>query len=177
MNDLLRNYHDLVIRADQLCLRITGEFASQLSCRAGCDACCRHLSLFWVEAVALAVALRELPAEPAGKIRLLARGSSPDGPCPLLVDNSCLLYAVRPLICRTHGLPLIATADNGTRTIDFCPLNFQGLETLPGTAVIDADRLATALAAVNALFVSRYFHNSPPANERVTIAEALLMEL
>ena len=177
MNELLRNYHELVERADELCRRITAEFGAHIACRAGCDGCCRHLSLFPVEGVALAVALGELPAAEADCIRDHALSSSPDGPCPLLVDNCCLLYAARPLICRTHGLPLLTTADNGTRSIDFCPANFQSIESLPGTAVIDADRLATALAAVNALFVSQCSHNFPPGSDRITIAEALLMDV
>ena len=112
----------------------------------------------------------------ASRIRERARRSSPDGPCPLLEESRCLLYTARPIICRTHGLPLIMTQD-GERTVDFCPLNFQGLDTLPGNAVIDLDRLNTTLAAVNALFVAEYYHGSPPEKERLTIAEALLIIL
>ncbi|MCM2357759.1 MAG: YkgJ family cysteine cluster protein [Geobacteraceae bacterium] len=169
------NYRDLLARVDHLCRTITGEFAAQLACRPGCAGCCRHISLFPVEAVALAAALGRLPVEQAAAIRARAGRALPDGPCPLLGDGLCLLYETRPIICRTHGLPLL-TALEGKRSIDFCPLNFRGLDSLPGSAVIDLDRLNTTLAAINALFVTEFFGDAPPEQERLSIAEALLIE-
>ncbi len=174
--DILNNYQTLVTRVDELCTAVTTEFGAQLACRPGCAGCCRHLSLFPVEGIALASTLSALPTAEATRIRERARLSSPDVPCPLLEDGRCLLYTARPIICRTHGLPLL-TSQEGKRTVDFCPLNFQGLDTLPGSAVIDLDRLNTTLAAVNALFVAEFFRGNPPERERVTIAEALLLKL
>jgi len=174
--EILSNYQTLVARVDELCTAVTTEFGAQLACRPGCAGCCRHLSLFQVEGIALAAALSALPAAEATHIRGRARLSSPDGPCPLLEDGRCLLYAARPIICRTHGLPLL-TSQDGKRNVDFCPLNFQGLDTLPGSAVIDLDRLNTTLTAVNALFVAEFFRGDPPERERLTIAEALLLNL
>lgn len=173
---LLGNYREFLAKVDHLCRRIEREFGAHLACRAGCDGCCRHLSLFRVEGVALAAALHELPAGEAARIRGRARGASPDGPCPLLEDGLCLLYRARPIICRTHGLPLLTVA-NGQQAVDFCPLNFQGLGSLPGSAVIGLDRLNTTLAAINALFVAQFFAGAPPEGERITIAEALCIEL
>lgn len=174
--EVLNNYQTLVARVDELCTAVTTEFGAQLACRPGCAGCCRHLSLFPVEGIALAFALSALPTAEATRIRGRARLSSPDGPCPLLEDSCCLLYAARSIICRTHGLPLL-TSQEEKQTIDFCPLNFQGLDTLPGSAVIDLDRLNTTLAAVNALFVAEHYHGIPPEKERLTIAEALLFQL
>lgn len=174
--DPLDNYRDLLARVDNLCRTITGEFAAQLACRPGCAGCCRHISLFPVEAVALAVALGRLPVEQAATIRARAGGASPDGPCPLLANGLCLLYEARPIICRTHGLPLL-TALEGKRSVDFCPLNFRGLDSLPGSAVIDLDRLNTTLAAINALFVAEFFSGATAGKERLSIAEALRLEL
>ena len=169
---LLANYLELRARVDILCWQIGEKFDAHLACRAGCDGCCRHISLFWVEAAALAQALGELPAGEAARIRSRAAGVSPDSPCPLLENGRCLLYAARPIICRTHGLPLLAV-QNGNRTVDFCPLNFRGIDSLPGSAVIDLDRLNTALATINTFFVAQFFNGTPPAQERISIAEAL----
>lgn len=176
MDRYLENYRALVAKVDAMCRRVETEFAGQIACRRGCDGCCRHLTLLPVEAYALARALAELPAALAAEIRERARHASPDGPCPLLADGACLLYAARPLICRSHGLPLLIAGENGTQ-IDFCPLNFQGTASLPGAAVIDLDRLNAALAAVDALFVSEVFRGNPPVKERFTIAEALLLDV
>ncbi|HEY6871270.1 MAG TPA: YkgJ family cysteine cluster protein [Geobacteraceae bacterium] len=172
---ILDNYRELLAKVDLFCRKVEEDFAAHLACRAGCDDCCRHISLFWVEAVALADALGDLPAGEAARIRARAAGVSPDAPCPLLENGRCLLYAARPIICRTHGLPLL-TVRNGNRTVDFCPRNFLGIGSLPGSAVIDLDRLNTALAAINTLFVAQLFEDAPPAQERVSIAEALGIE-
>jgi hypothetical protein len=171
-DDLLHNYRELRERVDRICREIEAEFGDYLSCHAGCDSCCRHLSLFPVEAASLATALKGLSPSRADHIRGRAHSALPDGPCPLLEDGVCLLYSARPLICRTHGLPLL-TVQDGAQSVDFCPLNFRGISSLPGKAVIDLDRLNTTLAAINALFVAEACDDSLKDQERITIAEAL----
>jgi uncharacterized protein len=171
-DDLLHNYRALRERVDRICREIEVEFDTHLACHAGCDSCCRHLSLFPVEAAALATALEDLSPARAEHIRSRARNALPDSPCPLLEDGVCLLYAARPLICRTHGLPILTDQD-GAKSIDFCPLNFRGIASLPGKAVIDLDRLNTTLAAINALFVAEAFADASLEQDRITIAEAL----
>jgi len=163
----LENYRALIARVDEMCGRTAAAFASSLACRPGCDACCRHLTIFAIEAAALREALQELPANEAEKIRAAARLSTPDGPCPLLHDGLCLLYQARPVICRTHGLPLLMKRDEDT-VIDFCPENFRGVSSIPGSAVIDLERLNSVLATINALYLQAY-----PGEERITIADAL----
>lgn len=174
--DRLKNYRDLVARVDALCGRIETEFGQHLACRKGCDACCRHLSLFRVEGVALAEALGNRAAGQAARIRRRARLSALDGPCPLLDGGVCLLYDARPIICRTHGLPLLVRP-GGERDIDCCPENFRGVESLPASAVLNLEVLNTTLATINALFVAEAFAGEPPGRERLTIAEALVLEL
>ena len=163
----LRNYLALLERVDQLCHGTQTRLASRISCRPGCDACCRHLSVFAVEAAALKEALNALPAAEADLIRQRARQAGPEAPCPLLHDGLCQLYRARPIICRTHGLPLLISRD-GESGVDFCPENFRGLESIPGSEVIDLDRLNALLTAVNALFL-----RSSPGPERLTVARAL----
>jgi uncharacterized protein len=174
--ELLDNYRDLVIKVDHLCRGIETEFREHLSCCDGCDGCCRHLSLFPVEAVALAAALNDLPDNDAELLRKKLRDGGDEPGCPLLVNSRCILYAARPIICRTHGLPLL-TIRVQNRHVDFCPRNFQGVSSLPGSAVIDLDRLNTALAAVNLLFVGEFRDTGLTDRERITIAEALRLEL
>ncbi|HBA90014.1 MAG TPA: YkgJ family cysteine cluster protein [Geobacter sp.] len=163
----LENYLALLSRIEELCNRTALGFASHISCHAGCDACCRHLSVFAVEAAALREALRALPDEEAALIRDKAAHAAFEGACPLLHDGLCLLYQARPVICRTHGLPLLLQSDGESR-IDFCPENFRELESIPGSAVIDLERLNTMLAAINALYLRSF-----PGPERLTVAEAL----
>lgn len=164
----LENYRALILRVDELCGQTAARFDSEISCRPGCDACCRHLSIFAVEAAALHRALGRLPGPQAGFIRQAASVSTPDAPCPLLHAGLCLLYLARPIICRTHGLPLLVNRD-GASGIDFCPENFRGLSSIPGSAVLDLDRLNATLATINTLFLRSF-----PGPERLTMAQALM---
>ena len=135
----------------------------------------RGTGTFTVEGFALAHALTELPDEQVELIRSMARNAGADAPCPLLSGGVCLLYNARPIICRTHGLPLLMVVD-GEHRIDFCPLNFKGVEALPGGSVLDLERLNIALAAVNAHFIETV-HIDAKADDRLSVAEALLLEL
>uniref|UniRef100_C6E4G0 YkgJ family cysteine cluster protein n=1 Tax=Geobacter sp. (strain M21) TaxID=443144 RepID=C6E4G0_GEOSM len=164
----LENYCALLNRIDDLCEQTVQRFAEEIACRAGCDACCRHLSIFAVEAAAVKGALKSRSADEADLIRGLAASAEPER-CPLLHDELCLLYEARPIICRTHGLPLMLERD-GEKSIDFCPENFKGLPSIPGSAVIDLERLNTMLAAINALYLQEF-----PGPERLTMAQALAL--
>jgi hypothetical protein len=172
----LRNYHNLVAKIDSLCSEIMVQCTDSISCRKGCDACCRQFSIFWVEAVSLATCLGNLPRKQAALLRSKAHAVAEQDVCPLLEDGECALYSCRPIICRTHGLPIL-TCGETTRSIDFCPRNFTEAETIPGHLVIDLDTLNNTLAAINALFVSRYFNGNPPPTERLTIADALFLKI
>lgn len=172
----LNNYRTLVAKVDALCRKVVTEFDEHLSCRAGCDGCCRHLSLFPVEGVALAMALQELPAVEAERIRKFASDATFNSHCPLLQSGLCLLYPARPIICRSHGLPLLVIQD-GTALIDYCPENFRGVPAIPAGAVINLELLNTTLATINSLFIAGSAPVSLPPRERLTIAEALLLKV
>jgi Fe-S-cluster containining protein len=174
--ELLKNYNDLVHRVDSLCGKILLTCGDSITCRKGCDECCRHFSVFWVEAVNLARGAGELPKEQLAFLRNRAESLVGHDVCPLLYDGSCILYAHRPIICRTHGLPIIIRQGAAVQ-VDYCPRNFQNVSTLPGNAIVDLDRLNETLAAINLLFVSRYFDRKAPSTDRLTICEALMLNI
>ena len=121
----LRNYRKLVAQVDDACGRIQEAYAGQIACEKGCAGnCCRiHLSVFPIEAISLAIALKKLPREMVRHIQQKARHINSFSPCPLLEEGACLMYASRLLICRTHGLPM-RTEYRGHRFIGFCQKNF-----------------------------------------------------
>jgi Fe-S-cluster containining protein len=170
MNILLENYHQLVARVDALCRGILEVLNDRINCSEGCSDCCTAITLFPVEAAALRAALEALPEQQQTAVLRHATAHADGERCPLLEHHRCLLYAARPIICRTHGLPIIYNAE-GQRTTDCCPLNQIEGESLPGSVVIDLDRLNTLLVAVNALYLSHVDRDGLP--ERLTIAEAL----
>jgi hypothetical protein len=152
----LAPYRALLDQVDRLTARIVTEFTGQIECRDGCASCCTLQGVLPVEAASLALAWRELSATRAARLRTQLHAADSRDRCPLLIDDRCPLYAARPIICRTHGLPLLVEDPAGTR-VDRCPLNFSGLTTLPGTAVIHLDRLNSALVAANHHFLATCF--------------------
>jgi len=171
----LINYRLLVSRVDELCRSINCSFKTAINCRPGCSDCCRHLTIFPVEAAALAEALQELPTTAVNLLAKLA-DQPEEGPCPFLRDGLCLAYEDRPIICRTHGLPILTESD-GEKRIDYCPENFRDITSLPGSGIVNIDAVNQALVAINAKFVNE----SPDARfrqkERFSLAEVIRIAL
>lgn len=173
---LLENYQALVRKVDSLCREIILSSGDAIACRKGCDLCCRHFSVFMVEAYAIAGAVANLEPDRAALVHDRAEKALNGDKCPLLEAGSCLLYDQRPIICRTHGLP-IYIKDGETTTIDFCPMNFRNADSIEGRYIIDLDRLNDTLAAINSLFMKDKFSGTLPPDQRLTIAEAVLLRI
>jgi len=138
-------YSKLRNEVDSLAGQLTKHYRSHLVCRVGCCECCGcDLSVFEVEAAAVRSALLALPIPFRERIVRRAlevrarKGYAEHVACPNLVDECCAIYDARPIICRTQGLPLLYTAEDGNQEVDFCRLNF----TCPGaTRDLDPDHL------------------------------------
>lgn len=177
METLFHNYKTLLARVNGRCGEIETALSGHMACRKGCSACCLNISVFPVEAIRLRLAFDTLTDEAKASALTRATQSSDEGPCPLLDgEGACLLYAHRPVICRTHGLPIVFDDGKGTRRVDFCPENFQDLTSLSGGMMLDLDAMNQMLAAVNAMFCRELFGGAPPF-ERLSIADALDLEL
>lgn len=173
MAEPLANYHSLLAKVDDLCRGIEERLGEGIACHAGCSSCCLAISVFPVEAVAMIAAADRLPPGQLQQLKAhLGRWREGDQRCPLLKDDQCLLYEARPIICRTHGLPILLT-EGGERRIDICPKNCQGVDHLPGEAVVDLERLNTLLAAVNALYLREFGIRLPERIPLNQLAEML----
>jgi Fe-S-cluster containining protein len=117
--------------------RISGHLAvfpfGHLACRSGCFYCC-HVPRVLVtvpELAAIADAIRQRPPAEVDALvqrieRHLEQHVEPDAadtfipgtllPCPLLVDTRCLVYDVRPLVCRTEHSFDVAQCEAQFRT-------------------------------------------------------------
>ena len=171
----LKDYKLFIADVDRRCRQIVERHRNQIACTRGCAGnCCRiHLSLYPVEAVSLSLALQKLAPELQQRIQARARHTSSFGPCPLLEDGACLMYDVRAVICRTHGLPT-STEYKGHRAVGFCVKNFKQLVAIPDEDIIDLTHLNKSLAEINIRFVDENRKLLPPA-KRFILAEALLM--
>ena len=83
-------------------------------CKLGCKDCCVDaLTVFEIEAEEIR---RHHP-------EVLASAPHPPGACAFLsAEGACRIYAHRPYVCRTQGLPLRWT-DEDVEYRDICPLN------------------------------------------------------
>jgi hypothetical protein len=108
---------------DRRVAALTERHGSRLHCRLGCADCCVDgITVFEVEAAHI---WREMA--PA----LARERPHPPGACAFLdATGGCRIYAVRPYVCRTQGLPLrwLEAGELG-QTVerrDICPLNEEG---------------------------------------------------
>ena len=167
----LKNYTALVQRVDAHVAQIEKKYAGTIACTKGCDACCKFLSLFPVEAVAISAAFIRLPKDIQAEI--VSQLGKKEDACPILVNRCCALYAARPIICRTHGYPIYMEKD-GKTLVDFCPKNFKGITSFPRDALISIEQLNTTLIAVNRLFLDT-IETDPPFEDRIPISEAIFI--
>ena len=168
----LTPYRDLLATVDGLLSRIRRRYSAQIVCRRGCACGCRNLSIFPIEALSLANALENLPAGPAARIRKRAAAVS-FWACPLLEDRACILYAFRPLICRTHGFPL-QTTYNQQVSVGHCRHNFKNISPIPDDAVIELDQINGKLRDINTSAVNQ-MAGIRQLPDRLSIADALLL--
>jgi hypothetical protein len=146
----------------QLRAKVDAHFAAaartsggQMRCGPGCTACCRaRPSVLGVEADRIAAALARL--DPALRERVRAQADDPARAewCALLVDGRCSVYDERPLLCRSHGLPLAAVDERGAATVDWCPLNFTEAAP-PAAAVLRTDAVLAPLGVLARMWDGR----------------------
>lgn len=140
------SYRDILDHADAHFARVAAEQPEALQCRLGCTLCC--LGLFEIQAADVAVIARGLSElEPERRAGIVARAArvvietghpdlrsagererelffeaTSDVPCPALDSaGGCAIYAHRPLVCRTFGIPI---REGATYLGQECELNF-----------------------------------------------------
>lgn len=123
---LLRLHAEVDARARELAARN----AARLQCKRGCSGCCVDgITVFAIEADRIRANNKELLEEGAPHA---------PGACAFLdAEGACRVYADRPYVCRTQGLPLRWRGDErGAELRDICPLNetSEPIESLPESA-------------------------------------------
>jgi Fe-S-cluster containining protein len=141
---LLRLHAEVDARAAALASR----HGARLQCRRGCSACCVDgMTVFAIEAERI----RTNHAE------LLASGAPhAPGACAFLdAEGACRVYADRPYVCRTQGLPFRwIDEERGAELRDICALNDAGepIEALPADACWTLGEVEERLAELQARF-------------------------
>jgi Fe-S-cluster containining protein len=135
-------------RVDARAAELAALHGARLHCRRGCSACCVDgITVFAVEAERIR----------ANHAELLAHGAPhAEGACAFLDEGgACRVYADRPYVCRTQGLPLRWLDEGrGAELRDICPLNEPGdpIETLPEEACFTLGESEAQLAELQRAF-------------------------
>jgi Fe-S-cluster containining protein len=118
------DYRALRKKVDDIASSLSRQHAAHLMCKKGCDLCCMDYSILPVEFYFI---LDELKSG-GFKTENLILTDKDTGDCIFLKDHACAIYESRPLICRTHGLPLLYTNNDGEWELSTCELNFTNFD-------------------------------------------------
>ena len=150
-----QDYEALLSKVDAKVDQIVERHSSRIRCQKGCHQCCLpQISVSRIEAVSIGDFLNHRP-EIIEKLKHVALNDPHKGRrCRFLdEDGACLIYEARPIICRTHGLPVrvVSPTEQGKTLESACHLNFEdGLEHVDRDSWINLDLVNSLLALINA---------------------------
>ena len=134
----------LYLKVDEFFKKTQTKFREDMLCKAGCSQCCFvDLTVFKVEADHIETWFKQHPQKEI--LKEAWKTASVPGACTFLKDDQCTIYEVRPLICRSQGLPLKFKMDKDF--VDACPLNFE-TSNLELEDCLDLDRVNHILSRI-----------------------------
>jgi Fe-S-cluster containining protein len=156
----------------QLRRRVDAHFAAAVertpeafACREGCSSCCVRFGVLEIEAERIRGVLARMDAGVRERVRVQGLDESATA-CALLVDGRCSVYEERPIICRSHGLP-IRIEEDGESRVDVCRLNFVGISA-PAPSVLVLDAVNAPLALIGRMWGGERISLAALAAESIT---------
>lgn len=145
-------YKIIINEIDSISHRLTSIHSKHLQCKKGCDLCCMDYSIFPVEFYTILNQLK------ANKTIVKPVEKADANSCAFLNNHACTIYENRPVICRTHGLPLLYMNDDSEWELSACELNFTDFDfdEFSDENTIPMDRFNSKLFLLNKKFIS-YF--------------------
>ena len=146
--DCYREYKDLREEIDTTCNQLRKLHKEEMVCKDGCDSCCRSFKILPVEYHSIKKAINNSDIEINRKAK--------KGECKFLVNKRCTIYSERPIICRTHGYPLVRlNEETEAYEVSFCKLNFSNFPLIKfnESNVLFEDTFNSKLYMLNKRFV------------------------
>jgi len=166
-------YRELLSRVSARFELLSAHHGAQVSCAVGCHSCCHpQLTVSEVEARLIRAHLIAHPRLYQSLLELEQRAPFRGERCSFLgSDGGCGIYEVRPVVCRSFGVPLLQIEDpsSGEATLSSCELNFVGdegaelLASLSPSEWLDSSQTDTALAQLNFALHRALSELDPPA--------------
>ncbi len=167
---MFKNYITLLEKAGSFFSKVFRENSSKMKCSQGCSKCCVDgITLLRVERDRILSHLKNKNEMPA---------KSESGRCAFLSsEGRCKIYEIRPLVCRTWGIPILysgsdpsALSEKMSRSavksggsVVCCDLNFQEefqKGSLGKEIIMNGDRMIEMLIAVNNLYCNSFAADS-----------------
>ena len=139
---------ELHAKVDAFFTRVESRHGGDMQCQTGCSDCCHaRLTVTGVEAAAIRAELVSWDAPRRTALAANAAASLSDRCAALDPNGRCLIYAARPLVCRSHGAP-IRLGPGSLPVLPACGKNF--LTTSPDAdCVLDQGTLSTIVLAID----------------------------
>lgn len=155
----LQNYSVFLKKIDSKFTEIQMRNSKNFSCALGCYSCCKAgLTVSSIEAESIKNYLSAHEAVRNGVIENEKSDPHKGQHCTFLdASGACLIYEVRPVVCRSHGSPIKYVVEENEEKffeLDVCPLNFQqdSIAELSEENFMNIDTINTLLAALNMQF-------------------------
>lgn len=143
-------YNAVINEIDQQSKHLTSIHSKHLQCKKGCDLCCMDYRIFPVEFYTILNRIKK------DKAFLKPEEKEDKNSCIFLKNHACTIYENRPVICRTHGLPLLSINDDDEWELSNCELNFTEFDfnEFDAENTFPMDRFNSKLFILNKKFVS-----------------------
>ncbi len=163
MNPFFEEYFTLRNAIDLQCSTLWELYKNNMKCKQGCSKCCESFRILPLEFHAIQY------ISPDKTIKINTNASKTE--CVFLVRNKCAIYENRPIMCRTHGFPLVRLNEEaGAYEVSFCDLNFirYKLSKFTEENVIQEDQINSKLFMLNKRFIQK---NYPDKYEPLELIE------
>lgn len=141
---------ELTHKVDAFFARVEARHGADMQCQTGCSDCCHvRLTITRAEAAAIRADVAAWPvARRAALAHTGAERPTHDRCAALDAAGRCKIYEARPLVCRSHGVP-IRLRRGALPVVEACHHNFR--RTTPeADCVLDQTTLSATLFAIDA---------------------------
>ncbi|MFA8437125.1 MAG: YkgJ family cysteine cluster protein [Marinifilaceae bacterium] len=147
----IAQYRELRNEIDNLSEKLGKLHEDEMSCKKGCSECCMNFNILPIEYYSM---LEELRME--NPIQAQEQDDDAED-CAFLKNDLCSIYAARPVICRTHGLPLLFMSESGENwELSCCPLNFTDFDEFHEQNTYPQDLYNSKLFLLNKEFIHHF---------------------
>jgi hypothetical protein len=144
-------YRDVASKVDSFFARVHQRYAGDMQCDSGCSDCCVvRLTITGVEAHEIQDFVAGWPA--AKRAALAANVGASTSACAALDPaGRCLIYDARPMVCRSHGVPVRMRTPGSLPVVEACHRNFteQGPAAVEPSCILDQTTLSALVLAAD----------------------------